>query len=147
MPAAIVDAGLGDFETVLKAAEVQGPGLLLVLFLGDRIASVGKSWCPDCVRAEPIIYKAVNESASPVTLVRVYVGDRPTWRSPDHPLRSDERFHLKGVPTLIRWENGAIAGRLEDYEADKEMKIKQLMQQSKGDSDPKLDEVSKRSVL
>ena len=30
----------------MQAAEVQGPGLLLVLFLGDRIASVGKSWCP-----------------------------------------------------------------------------------------------------
>jgi len=102
------------------------------------------------VKAEPIIYKAVNESESPVTLVRVYVGDRPTWRTPDHPLRRDERFQLKGVPTLIRWENGAIAGRLEDYEAHKEMKIKQLMQQSKGDSGPApptLDEVSKPSVL
>jgi hypothetical protein len=81
----------------------------------------------DCVRAEPIIYKVVNESETPVTLVRVYVGDRPTWRTPDHPLRCDGRFKLKGVPTLIRWENGAIAGRLEDYEADKEMKIKKLI--------------------
>ncbi|XP_024395982.1 thioredoxin-like protein Clot [Physcomitrium patens] len=130
MPAAIVDAGLGDFETILKTAELQGPGVLLLLFLGDRIASVGKSWCPDCVRAEPIIYKLVNESESPVTLVRVYVGDKPTWRTSDHPLRCDDRFKLKGVPTLIRWENGAISGRLEDYEADKEMKIKELLKSS-----------------
>lgn len=94
-----------------------------------------------------MIYKLANESESPVTLVRVYVGDRPTWRTPDHPLRCDERFKLKGVPTLIRWENGAITGRLEDYEAHKEMKIKQLMQ-SKGDSAPPTsDEVSKPSVL
>lgn len=79
------------------------------------------------MRAEPIIYKLVNESPAPVTLVRVYVGDKPTWRTPEHPLRRDERFQLKGVPTLIRWENGAIAGRLEDYEAHKETQIQQLM--------------------
>ena len=49
--------------------------------------------------------------------MRAYVGDRPTWRNPSHPWRVDPRFKLKGVPTLIRWENEAVAGRLEDYEA------------------------------
>lgn len=85
----------------------------------------------DCERAEPVIYKAVNEIEKPVTLVRIYVGDRPTWRTPDHPLRCDKRFKLKGVPTLIRWENGGVAGRLEDYEAHNEIKVKKLLSDTK----------------
>lgn len=83
--------------------------------------------CADCVKAEPVIYKLVNEVEKPVTLVRVYVGDRPTWRSPDHPLRRDDRFNVKGVPTLIRWEDGAVVGRLEVHEADDQVKIKKLL--------------------
>lgn len=81
----------------------------------------------DCAKAEPLIYQQVNEIDKPVTLVRVYVGDKATWRTAEHRLRRDKRLKLKGVPTLIRWENGGIAGRLEDYEADDEKKIKRLM--------------------
>lgn len=85
----------------------------------------------DCERAEPVIYKLVNEIEKPVTLIRIYVGDRPTWRTPDNPMRCDERFKLKGVPTLIRWENGGVAGRLEDYEAHNEIKVKKLLSDTK----------------
>lgn len=117
MPAAMVDAHVEDFEKVLKLAEVQGPGLLLLLFLGDRDPSIGHSWCPDCVRAEPVIYKAVEDSPKDVTLLRSYVGNKPEWRNPDHPWRHDPRFRLRGVPTLIRWEAGKVVSRLEDDEA------------------------------
>ncbi|CAL9754599.1 unnamed protein product [Musa acuminata subsp. burmannicoides] len=71
----------------------------------------------DCNVAEPIIYEKLEASNSNLVLLRAYVGDRPTWRNPSHPWRVDPRFKLKGVPTLIRWENESVAGRLEDYEA------------------------------
>ncbi|KAL2642493.1 hypothetical protein R1flu_010080 [Riccia fluitans] len=122
MPGAMVDADYDKFDSVLKTAEVQGVGTLLLLFLANRDSSLGKSWCPDCVRAEPVIYKVVDGAEKPVTLLRVYVGDRPTWWNPEHPLRKDSRFALKGVPTLVKWENGGIAGRLEDHEAHVEEK-------------------------
>jgi len=83
-----------------------------------------QSLSANCVQAEPIIHQKVNETDKPVTLVQVYVGDKATWRTPEHRLTSDKRLKQKGVPTLIRWENGAIAGRLEDYEADYIQKIK-----------------------
>ncbi|KAL3695819.1 hypothetical protein R1sor_009895 [Riccia sorocarpa] len=127
MPGAMIDADFNNFDSVLKAAEVQGAGTLLLLFLANRDSALGKSWCPDCVRAEPVIYKVVDGAEKPVTLVRVYVGDRPTWRNAEHPLRKDPRFTLKGVPTLIKWENGGITGRLEDYEAHVEEKVKKLI--------------------
>lgn len=81
----------------------------------------------DCVRAEPVIYKKMEESAEDIALLRAYVGDRPTWRTPQHPWRVDPSFNLKGVPTLIRWENDATKGRLEDSEAHLAHKIDSLL--------------------
>lgn len=81
----------------------------------------------DCVRAEPVIYKKLESSPDDVALLRAYVGDRPTWRNPHHPWRVDSKFKLKGVPTLILWENGEVKGRLEDHEAHIERKIDGLI--------------------
>ncbi|KAK2993629.1 hypothetical protein RJ640_028973, partial [Escallonia rubra] len=80
-----------------------------------------------CVRAEPVIYKKLEASSDDVALLRAYVGDRPTWRNPQHPWRVDSKFKLKGVPTLIRWENDSVKGRLEDYEAHLGHKIDALV--------------------
>ena len=85
------------------------------------------SCATDCVRAEPVIYKKLEAIAGDVVLLRAYVGDRPTWRNPLHPWRVDSKFKLTGVPTLIRWENDAVSGRLEDYEAHVEKKIDALV--------------------
>lgn len=74
-----------------------------------------------------MIYKKLEASADDVALLRAYVGDRPTWRNPQHPLRVDSRFNLEGVPTLIRWEDDAVKGRLEDHEAHLENKIEALL--------------------
>lgn len=81
----------------------------------------------DCVRAEPVIYKKLEESPDNVALLKAYVGDRPTWRNPGHPWRTDSRFKLKGVPTLIRWEDGSVKARFEDHEAHLEHKISALL--------------------
>lgn len=82
---------------------------------------------PDCVRAEPVINKKLEASSDNIVLLRAYVGDRPTWRNPQHPWRVDSKFKLTGVPTLVSWENDAIKGRLEDYEAHLEDKIDALV--------------------
>ncbi|RZB97026.1 Thioredoxin-like protein Clot [Glycine soja] len=81
----------------------------------------------DCVRAEPVIYKKLEASPDDIALLRAYVGDRPTWRNPQHPWRMDPRFKLTGVPTLIRWENNTVKGHLEDHEAHIESKIEALV--------------------
>jgi hypothetical protein len=68
--------------------------------------------------AEPVIYEKLEAlQGRDAVLLRAYVGDKPTWRDPAHPWRVDPRFQLKGVPTLIQWEKGAAAARLEDDEA------------------------------
>ena len=124
MPLKIVDAIVSDFEDKLKS---EGSKVKFLLFLADKDPSTSRSWCPDCVVAEPVIYEKLGATSDEVILLRAYVGDRPTWRNPSHPWRVDPRFKLRGVPTLIRWENDAIIGRLEDHEAHIGEKIDALL--------------------
>ncbi|PHT35424.1 Thioredoxin-like protein Clot [Capsicum baccatum] len=129
MPLKVLDATLATFDGVFEKFRAESPKnkANFVLFLADADPSTNVSWCPDCVRAEPVIYKKLEASSDDIALLRAYVGDRPTWRTPQHPWRVDGRFSLKGVPTLIRWENDAIKGRLEDHEAHLDHKIASLL--------------------
>ncbi|KAI3448929.1 hypothetical protein Pfo_005594 [Paulownia fortunei] len=129
MPMKVLDATVSTFQGVFEkfTSEAANNKANLILFLADKDPSTNLSWCPDCVRAEPVIYKKLEASSDDVALLRAYVGDRPTWRNPQHPWRADSRFKLRGVPTLIRWEDGAIKARLEDHEAHLERKIDTLL--------------------
>lgn len=120
MTVEMVDATVADFDAhfeKLYAAGDDGGKVKLLLFLADRDPSSSLTWCPDCNVAEPVIYEKLEALGKDVLLLRAYVGDKPTWRDPAHPWRVDPRFRLRGVPTLMRWEKGAAAGRLEDDEA------------------------------
>lgn len=125
----MMDATLSSFDQVFQSFKSEAPKYKanLILFLADKDPSTSLSWCPDCVRAEPVIYKKLEGNSDDVSLLRAYVGDRLTWRNPAHPWRVDSTFKLKGVPTLVRWENGEIKGRLEDHEAHIEHKIDSLI--------------------
>ncbi|KAJ4841815.1 hypothetical protein Tsubulata_041041 [Turnera subulata] len=129
MPLKVVDATISSFDSVFDKFRLEAPKnkANLILFLGDKDPSTNLSWCPDCVRAEPIIYKKLEALPDDVALLRVYAGDRPTFKNPNHPWRVDSTFKLKGVPTLFSWENDAIKGRLEDHEAHLEHKIDALV--------------------
>ncbi|KAI7740784.1 hypothetical protein M8C21_030202 [Ambrosia artemisiifolia] len=129
MPLKTVDATLSTFNAIFDRfkSEAANNKKNLILFLADNEPSTNRSWCPDCVRAEPVIFKKLESSVDDVALLRAYVGDRPTWRNPMHPWRVDSTFKLKGVPTLILWENGEVKGRLEDHEAHIEKKIDSLL--------------------
>ncbi|MCD9560066.1 hypothetical protein HAX54_018499 [Datura stramonium] len=150
MPLKVLDATVATFNGVFEKFRAESPKnkANFILFLADIDPSTNLSWCPDCrlrcidddvlgdtgvregrhcVRAEPVIYKKLEASSDDIALLRAYVGDRPTWRTPQHPWRVDRRFNLKGVPTLIRWENDAIRGQLEDHEAHLDHKISSLL--------------------
>ncbi|XP_022865416.1 thioredoxin-like protein Clot [Olea europaea var. sylvestris] len=129
MPMNTLEATVSTFDGVFEKFTSESPKhkANFIVFLADKDPSTNLSWCPDCVRAEPVIYKKLESSPDDVALLKAYVGDRPTWRNPQHPWRIDSIFKLKGVPTLVRWENGAIKGRLEDHEAHLEHKIDALL--------------------
>ncbi|XP_030547380.1 thioredoxin-like protein Clot [Rhodamnia argentea] len=129
MPLKVLDATVSSFDTVFDKFRSEAPthSTNLILFLADTDPSTSLSWCPDCVRAEPVIFKKLEGPSDNVALLRAYVGDRPTWRNPLHPWRVDPRFKLTGVPTLMLWEDDVVKGRLEDHEAHVERKIDGLV--------------------
>ncbi|KAI9168783.1 hypothetical protein LWI28_001868 [Acer negundo] len=129
MPLKLSDATTTTFNSVFDKFRSEAPNhkANFILFLADKDPSTSLSWCPDCVRAEPVIYKTLEASADDIALLQAYVGDRATWRNPHHPWRVDSKFKLTGVPTLIRWENDTVKGRLEDHEAHHEHKINGLL--------------------
>lgn len=59
----ITCADPSNFSQALSEAEEISANTskpLFLLFFAERLASTGKSWCPDCVAAEPIILGALS---------------------------------------------------------------------------------------
>lgn len=89
-------------------------GLVLALFTGSPDAGTGKSWCPDCVAAEPFIEQAQRENPG-TTFLYCEVGPRESWRNqPGHPYRNNANTKVKCVPTLIRYQDRREIARLEE---------------------------------
>jgi thiol-disulfide isomerase/thioredoxin len=87
------------------------PKVLLLFVAGDD--ETGKSWCPDCRLAVPVVYSIVDKKG--YTVIECDVGDRPTWKDLDHELRKSEKFKLTGVPCLMKvGRDGAPTSRLDE---------------------------------
>lgn len=87
-----------------------------VYFSGSLDAASGKSWCSDCVEAEPFVEAAVARLSARSHFVYVDVGDRAFWKDTKNPFRLDKDTHLSVIPTLIRWKG---AQRLEGEHLNK----------------------------
>ena len=116
--------GFDEFKAKLES--LSKAERLLVLFSGSKNER-GESWCPDCVTADPVIRKAVEEQgqAADVTLFHVSVGGRDFWKDPKCVFRVEEP-RLKTVPTLIRW--GKPPRRLEEADCAKSDLVNMLIE-------------------
>ena len=101
-------AGVSDFWPAVR--RLAGRGDVYVLFTAgaDAERADGASWCPDCRRANGAIESVVRGTGK--VLLVVDVGQRPEWKSPDHPLRLDPDVELTCVPTLAKWDGFAGPG-------------------------------------
>ncbi|XP_069673608.1 thioredoxin domain-containing protein 17 [Periplaneta americana] len=116
--------GYDAFCKLIKELETQDK-TVYVFFSGSK-DSTGKSWCPDCVVAVPVLEKAL-ETAEDIHFVYVGVGDRAYWKDPNCPFRTDKRLRLKCVPTLIKWGQ---PDKLEDEECSKADLVSMLFEES-----------------
>lgn len=87
----------------LALAEEHKGKKIIALFCGSPDSSSGESWCPDCVKAEPVVEKALNKAADDVVFVFCVVGDRSRWKDPNCEFRTHPQFRLTAVPTLLEW--------------------------------------------
>mmetsp|Transcript_69992 Transcript_69992/g.137457 ORF Transcript_69992/g.137457 Transcript_69992/m.137457 type:complete len:130 (-) Transcript_69992:122-511(-) len=95
---------------------------VFILFTGTKSLDTGKSWCPDCVAAEPVIIDAMK-SVEGGCIVLICSVDRIPYRTPDYAYRIDPSVKLTCVPTLMKWENGKAIARLNDSQSQ----IKELV--------------------
>jgi len=69
--------GLNELRKHLSSLEASKKAVF-VLFTGDKNETDGKSWCPDCNVADPVIEKNLSLLEENSAFVTCFVGDRPT---------------------------------------------------------------------
>lgn len=72
---AIICYGLSQLRLQLKNATDKK---IFVLFTGDKDVTTGKSWCSDCVKADPVIERCLDSLPENSEFITCYVGDRAT---------------------------------------------------------------------
>lgn len=112
-----------SFEGKLAEAQsaVGDHGVLAVLFTGAVVEETGKSWCPDCTAAFPVI-KAAIDKLEGACLLEVPIA-RSDFRKDDLYYRSSS-IKLQCVPTLIRWDT---QNRLDDSQSQKPELVELLL--------------------
>ncbi|XP_038215870.1 thioredoxin domain-containing protein 17-like [Zerene cesonia] len=115
--------GFDAFVNYTQSIDPKGP-LVLFYFSGSKTAE-GKSWCPDCEIAEPIVQAFLNEVKKDFIFAYVDVGDREYWRNPECPFRTDTRTRLMVIPTIIKWKG---VQRLEGSQCNKRELLQMLFE-------------------
>lgn len=74
---------------------------LFLLFTGAKAPDSGISWCPDCTRAAPVLFSALEEF-SPESVLLILNCERAEFKSQSFTYRVNEGINLTSVPTFIR---------------------------------------------
>eukprot|EP00026_Physarum_polycephalum_P021626 Phypoly_transcript_24989.p1 GENE.Phypoly_transcript_24989~~Phypoly_transcript_24989.p1 ORF type:complete len:132 (+),score=22.55 Phypoly_transcript_24989:94-489(+) len=111
-------------EEQVKASTASGHPLF-VYVIGKRDES-GKSWCPDCVASDPIVFAALKNLPD-YTLVEAGVIRAEYKNNPSFPYRTHAQLQIKGVPTFIHWTKDGPQKRLVEEELFKPEPIAELL--------------------
>uniref|UniRef100_T1GY32 Thioredoxin domain-containing protein 17 n=1 Tax=Megaselia scalaris TaxID=36166 RepID=T1GY32_MEGSC len=88
----------------LESSQSQKNFFIHILFIGEK-GDDGKSWCPYCRIAEPVVEDSLEVSSESSHFISASVGDKATWKNVECPFRKDPNIYLIMVPTLIRWKS------------------------------------------
>ena len=98
-----------------------------ILFIPKICNLLGKSWCPDCVTAQPVVESTLEREVKvPTNYLYVGVGDRSFWKDQSCIFRTSPLTKLKSVPTLFKW--GCMENRLEEDKLFKPDMITMLLE-------------------
>lgn len=77
---------------------------IYVYVYAEKSAETGQSWCPDCVKAEPYVRKALAEkNAAECVFVTLPVVKLDYKSNPEFFYRKHPKLQLKAVPSLYGW--------------------------------------------
>ena len=72
----LVVNSLSEMRTHLNTIDTNIIKNTFILFTGDKNLPDGKSWCPDCNVADPVIKESIEILGDDSQLITCFVGDR-----------------------------------------------------------------------
>ena len=122
-----IETNKSNFNSILKYYLKQKKDFLVYIF-GDHDEK-GKSWCPDCVIAEPFVKNAIQkigklEPQKEVYFINISVGiyNRDIYRN-------DKILKMKRIPTIIYFSQGVEMGRLVEGDMASQENIDSFIEQ------------------
>lgn len=85
-----------------------------MLFTGEPNEQ-GVNWCPDCqniAHLYPTFEDECKQNGLPFYVF--IVGDRPTWKDPEHFFRKNKLTKVTNVPTMAVFDGKKVTNRLGD---------------------------------
>ena len=99
-----------NFNSIVKEYLQQKKNFIVYIY-GDRDAQ-GKSWCPDCVIAEPFVENALPRIKELESQKEVYFINIGVSSDKKALYKNDKIIKMKRIPTLIYFSNGVEMGRI-----------------------------------
>lgn len=115
-----------DINDILQQAEALNAAHTYILFYAAESPENGVSWCPDCVRAKPIIDSVLAKQTDSIAFVVAIVQRNEYKGNASYPYRVDPRFELRCIPTLIRWQDGKAVHLLNDLQCQNEDLVEEM---------------------
>ncbi|KAM8768461.1 thioredoxin domain-containing protein 17 [Acanthopagrus latus] len=94
------EVNVHGYDEFCKAVSDRKGKDIFAYFSGDKDAQ-GKSWCPDCVTAEPVVRGEMTHLPEGSVFIYCQVGQRAYWKDPNNDFK--KTLKLTGVPTLLRY--------------------------------------------
>nr|XP_004665765.2 thioredoxin domain-containing protein 17 [Jaculus jaculus] len=91
---------VSGFEEFNQAVEQHRGKTIFAYFSGSKDAE-GKSWCPDCVQAEPVVREGLKHVTEECVFIYCQVGERSYWKDPNNDFR--QKLKITAVPTLLKY--------------------------------------------
>ncbi|KAK2177779.1 hypothetical protein NP493_578g00010 [Ridgeia piscesae] len=90
------------FDELMKTTEAEEGNKVCVLFTGT-LDDNGQSWCPDCVKADPVIKECLQYADPETVFITCFVGDRKYWKDQKNEFRTSSKTKVKSIPMLMVW--------------------------------------------
>ncbi|XP_004684803.1 PREDICTED: thioredoxin domain-containing protein 17 [Condylura cristata] len=95
------EINVSGFEAFNQAVKQHKDKAIFAYFTGSKDAA-GRSWCPDCVLAEPVVREGLKHiKEEGCVFIYCQVGEKPYWKDPNNEFRKN--LKITAVPTLLKY--------------------------------------------
>ncbi|CAG08948.1 unnamed protein product [Tetraodon nigroviridis] len=87
------EVNVRGYEEFEKAVSERQGKTIFAYFSGDK-DDEGKSWCPDCVKAEPVVKGELTHLPEGSVFIYCQVGERAYWKDPNNDFKKTLLYYF-----------------------------------------------------